>query len=179
MTLVIEIIVGLMFVFLFVWFTVQFYNMVFRGYAPFISTRKEVIDRIISELDLREDAIVKELGCGKAGFLRALRKKYPKAHLLGYEYSLFPYLAGQIQNSFAKSHLHLFRENIFKTNICDADLVYCYLNIKTMKDLRQKFKQQCKKGTIIVSYQFPLPDMKPEKVVEVDGRKDKVYFYRT
>ena len=158
-----------------VFFTVQFYNILFRGYAPFISSKKEIIKKIISKLELKENGVIYELGCGNAGFLRAARKKFPSAELVGFEYSFLPYVIAQIQNSLSKSKISIRKKNIFKVDLSQADVLYCYLNVLTMKKLEEKIKTEGKSGLKIISYQFPLPDMKIEEILA--DEKGKVYFY--
>ena len=171
----IQIIIMLLFIIFAVFFLVQFYNIFFRGYAPFISSKRKIIEKIIAKLELKEDGVIYELGCGNAGFLRAARKKFLKAKLTGFEYSFLPYVIAQIQNSLSKSKITIQKKDIFKVNLSEADVLYCYLNILTMRKLEDKIKAEGKKGLKIISYQFPLPNIKPEEILE-DG-KDKIYFY--
>jgi len=154
----------------------QFFNILFRGFAPFISSRPEVIQKILSELKIKEEAIVYELGCGKAGFLRAMEEKYPRTKLIGIEYNLLPYLIAQIQINLHKSKIKIWRKNLFRVNLAKADLIYCYLNQKMMKKLEIKFKEECQSGTKVISYAFTLPTLTPEKVIELEN-KSKIYFY--
>ncbi len=172
-------ILGIAFVLLLVFFlfyTIQFFNVFFRGFAPFYSTRKKIISAIIDKIEIKESDRVVELGCGKAGFLQAVRQKFPKAQLIGYEYSLLPYLIAQIQNSFKKNNLDIQRVNFFKTDLSKADIIYCYLSIRTMKDLENKFLKECKQGTRIVSYMFELPNTKPIEIQNI-AKGEKVYHY--
>jgi len=162
-----------------IFFVVQFYNIFFRGFAPFVATKKKIIKQIIGEFEVKKETKVYELGCGRAGFLRAVRERYPEVELIGIEYAFFPYLIGQIQNAFTKSHLKIIKNNFFKVDLSEADVIYCYLNGKMMKDLEGKFKKECKKGTMIISYTFPLHKMHPAKVMSVENSSDKVYFYKT
>ncbi|MDD5032033.1 MAG: hypothetical protein PHR36_03220 [Patescibacteria group bacterium] len=175
LSLAIQIIIMLLFLVFAVFFLVQFYNIVFRGYAPFISSKKKVIKKIIEKLDLKEDGVIYELGCGNAGFLRAAREKFPRAKLIGFEYCFLPYLIAQIQNSLSKSKIIIEKKDIFKVDLSGADVLYCYLNLLTMKKLEDKIKQEGKQGLKIISYQFPLPGIEAKEVLE-DG-KDKIYFY--
>ena len=176
---VILIIVNLLLVCLFLFFAVQFYNLTFRGFAPFISSRPYVIKAVLKELKLKDEARVYELGSGRAGFLRAIEDNYRTARLVGVEYSLFPFFIAQLQISLAHSKIKLRRENIFKTDINDANVVYCYLNINTMKQLKEKFERDCRPGTQIVSYMFRVPDWEADKIVEIPERKgEKIYFYK-
>lgn len=153
----------------------QFFNILFRGYAPFISTNSEVIDKISEEIKLDSDPKFYELGCGKASFLRAISEKFPQAECVGIEYSFLPWLIAKIQTVFKQSKIKIQKNNIFKVNLADADYVYCYLNPKMMGLLEKKFKEECKPGTKIISYTFSLPNFKPEKTLEADG--GKIYFY--
>jgi len=166
----------LLLLFLLFFIVAQFYSIIFKGFAPFISSGEEVLHKVISEINAQEKTVF-ELGCGRAGFLRSLRKKYPKARLIGVELLSFPYLVAQIQNSLSKSGIEIRKEDIFKTDISKADIIYCYLNVDTMRKLEPKFKTECKKGAQIVSFQFKLPSVKPERTIELDEGKNKVYFY--
>ncbi len=178
LSIFIQIIFIILLFFFLIFLGMQFFYVLFRGYAPFISTKKKVLDRVINEIKINDKAVVYELGCGKAGFLHLMRNKFPKAELIGVEFLLLPYLITKTQNSFLKSRIKIIKQNFFKTDLSKADVVYCYLSIKTMKALEGKFKNECRSGAEIISYQFPLPNTKEEKVIEVDGSKDKIYFYR-
>ena len=159
-----------------IFFVMQFFNILFRGFAPYLSTRSEVISKIINELDVKEGATVYELGCGKAGFLKAIEEKFPKAKLIGIEYSFWPYFVARLQLSMSDSKIKILKKNIFKVNLSDANEIYCYLNESTMKKLEKKFEDECKIGTEIISYQFSLPNKQAAKVIEVK-KNHKVYFY--
>ena len=155
----------------------QFFNIIFRGFAPFISTKGRVILKILGEIDYNRDkAKVYELGCGKAGFLRALEKKKPNWEYIGVEGSILPWLIAKIQTSLNHSKIKVLEKNLFHVNLADADLIYCYLNVEMMKKLEKKFKKECKSGAKIISYVFTMPNLQPEKVVELED-KSKIYFY--
>lgn len=159
-----------------VFFTVQFFNLVFRGFAPFFSTREKIIRSIIDKLKIGEKDYVVELGCGKAGFLKAVRKLYPKLKLVGYEYSFLPYMIARLQTGLSNTNIDIRKANFFKVDLSRADVIYCYLNTSTMKKLEEKFRSECKVGAKIVSFMFPLKNMQPKEVQEV-GKGEKVYYY--
>jgi len=155
----------------------QFFNMIFRGFAPFISSKPKVIKRILQEIDFNNDKIkVYELGCGKAGFLRALEEKKPEWEFVGVENLFSPWLIAKIQTSLNHSKIKILKKNLFLVNLTDADLIYCYLNIEMMKKLEEKFKKECKPGAKIISHCFSMPNLKPEKVVKMENG-GKIYFY--
>ena len=160
----------------FLFYTIQFFNLLFRGFAPFYSTRRNIIESIIDKIDIQSDDKVVELGCGKAGFLQAVRKKFPKQELIGYEYSFLPFVIAKIQNAFQQNNLEIRKVNFFNVDLRGADVVYCYLSIRTMHALETKFLAECQKGTRIVSYMFPLKQLKPTVVEEVQ-KGERVYYY--
>lgn len=159
--------------------SIQFFQVALGGYAPIIPTKNKVIKRIIKEMSPKDGCAVYELGCGHAGFLRAAENKFPNIKkLVGAEYFFFPYLIGKIQTSLRKSKIKIIKKNCLRLNIGEADIIYCFLNKPMMAKLKEKFKKECKAGTQIISYQFSLPDLEPEKIINLENnKKDKVYFY--
>jgi len=154
----------------------EFYGILFRGYAPLVSTKTDILDKIVKEIELASGAKVFELGAGSAGFLRAVEKKFPATVLTGVEYSFWPWLTTKLQLAWRKSKIRIIKGDLFKINLREADLIYCYLNPKMMRALESKFKAECKPGTEIISQAFPLPDLAPIKVLESGGHS-KIFFY--
>lgn len=169
MYILIAIIIALFVVFIF--FSISLFNIVFRGYAPFFSSQPEVIQNIVDNLDLSPDfhGTIYELGCGQASFLRAMEKKYPKARLVGIEYALIPCISASLQSAIRGSRIRIMKKNIFRVDVSDADVIYCYLNAQMMLDLEHKFKFECKPLTKIVSYEFPLPHFPLVKMIDLDA----------
>ena len=155
-------------------FLAQFYNIILNR-VPFIATNKEIIGKIISELEISEQAIVYELGCGQALFLRLFEKNFPKAKLTGIENLFLVCLFDKIKFKLLGSKIKILNGDLFKLDFKDADLIYCYLGGMIMKKLEDKLRQECKKGTQIVSCVFTLPNFTPKKVMTVSNKK--IYFY--
>lgn len=166
----------------FIWLilVVQLFYIVFGGYAPFFLTKNKVLKRIIDEEKFNDNDAVYELGSGSAGFLKAVEKKYPNIKkLIGIEYFFLPYIMGKIQLSLQRSKIKIVKENFFYTNLKDADVIYCFLNKQSMAKLKDKFLNECRPGARIISYQFSLPDVEPEKIIDLsNNKKDRIYFYK-
>lgn len=156
--------------------SIQFYRILFKGFAPFISSRFSVILTVLKELDLQGNEVVYELGSGSAGFLRSIEQKFKNQKLIGIEYSWWPYILSSIQIAFSGSKIKILRKNIFKVDLKEANIIYCFLNKTTMAKLSKKFTEECKQGTLIISYCFTLPNYEPEKTVK--EKNNNIYFYR-
>jgi len=167
----------LLFLFLyFIFFLSQSVSVLFKGFAPFISTDKGTIRKIISEVSVKEKSVVYELGCGRARFLRIIEKSFPDARLIGVENLFSLYLINRIRLQFQGSRIKLLNRDFFTLDLKEADLVYCYLNNQTMERLGAKFVRECRSGTQIISRGFPIPQFRPEKVAVIKNKK--VYFYK-
>jgi len=160
-----------------IFFITQSYNIFFRKLPVFISTKKKAISAIVKNLKINPSSTVYELGCGRASFLRKVREKYPKANLIGIEYSFLPYLLSNAINVINNDEIKIVKKNIFQINLKNADVIYCYLGCGMMKKLEDKFKQECKKDALIISYQFPLPNTEAIEIININ-KKSKAYFYK-
>ena len=175
MDLIILLIVVLVLLLIIIFLAIQFFNIIFRGYAPFISTNRQVIAKILAEINLEKNSKVYELGCGRAGFLHAVCDKFPSIKAIGIDNDPWAYLLARIQAAVLGKKIKIVRQNLFKVNLSEADLIYCYLNPATMVKLKDKFKKECKRGARIISYLFSLPQTQTDKIIEID--RNKIYFY--
>jgi hypothetical protein len=170
------VIILLVLIIYFIFFVAQFYNVFFKGYAPFISTDKETINKILSEVQIPNGALIYELGCGRARFLRIAEKKLPESKFIGIENLFSLYFINAIKLKLQFSKIKLLKDDFLEVNLKDADLIYCYLNNATMEKLGEKFKQECKQGTQIISRSFPIPQFAQKKVIIIKNKK--IYFYQ-
>jgi len=154
----------------------MFFNIIFRGFAPFISSKSEVVKKVLDSVDLVQINKIYELGSGRAGFLKAARTKFSNVNLIGIENSFWPYFISCIQSACQGLRIEFKKKNLFKIDVGEADLIYCYLNQKMMNKLAKKFRAECRAGATIVSYKFSLPNWTAEKILEANG--EKIYFYK-
>jgi hypothetical protein len=160
----------------FAFFCVYLYNLVFRGYAPFVESKPEVVEKIINELKLDQNykGKIYELGCGKAEFLHTIEKVCPQAELVGIEYSLPLFLLSGIQCALRHSRIKIIKKNLFHANIGEADIIYCYLNQPMMDQLSKKLKFECKPLSHVISYIYPLPRTATVKEIDLEAPQKEV-----
>lgn len=161
---------------LLVFISIQFFNVLFCGYAPFLSTKKNLIKQILKNIYLEKNSHIYELGCGFAWFLSSAEKQFPDSYYTGIEYSFLPYLLAKIRLVFTKSKIKIINKNFLKINLSSADLIYCYLIPSTMNRLSAKIQNECKLGTIVISHKFPLPNLVLYKSLKIEN--NNFYFYK-
>jgi hypothetical protein len=155
--------------------SVQFFNFIFRGYAPMIPSHRGVLKMLADNIRVNAGDKVYELGCGDAGFLRALEQKYPQATFIGIENNFLSVLVTKMQLAVKKSKIMIRQENIFTADFRDADLIYCYLGTSMTPKLGPIIKANCKPGTQLISLSFAFPTLTPDKIETAEDRK--IFFY--
>lgn len=154
-------------------------HILFHKKAPFFPSKKEIPQEVLGNIECSNGDKIYELGCGTGTFLKILRNKYPhkKLTLTGVENFTLPLILLKLQNKLTKYNINIRNEDVFQTNLSEADIIYCFLNVEAMKKLRPRIFSECRPGTQIISYQFRLPQATPEKVI-TSSAKDYVFIYK-
>jgi len=161
----------------------EFFNLIFKGYAPFVSSRNKIVDEAVRQfmsLDLPVNSKIYELGCGHAGFLHRLEKAVKdkkKYKLVGVEVIFPVYLLAKLQLLLVGSKIKIVRKNFLRMSLKDVDCFYCYLNGPTMARLSLKLKKEAKPGAVLISNQFGLPGYEPIKEIQV-GLTQRLRIYK-
>ncbi len=142
--------------------------------APWVPTRKKDLSRIFELLENENGKIFLELGCGNGLILEEAEKRGFSA--VGYEISLLPYFLAKTRKIFYKKNFRVLYRNFWKQNLQKADVVYFFLMPKVMTALSQKIITECRPGTKIVSYVFPIPNLKEIKRNQ-DENRNPIYLY--
>ena len=146
---------------------------VFTTDAPFVSVPDEIDDEIIDNLELAQDSILYDLGCGDAKVLIKAIKKIQGIQAVGVEKSLIPYFLAKF-NSRKHNNIQIRREDIFSTDISSATHIFVYLSTKAVNKLFGNIKNQCKKGVRLISCDFELNSISPDKIVELDNSNKRI-----
>lgn len=151
--------------------------------APFIPSPAEIAPQIIDALELDENSVLYDLGCGEGHILLAGESKQPKARFVGIERSWIPYLAARYNSRGNHPNLKFIRSSFFKCDLSSANRVFVYLFPGLMNDLLPKLQKELKPGTRLVSCDFEFKDKQPIKIIDLGrprnmlGRRLLVYQF--
>ncbi|MBU1740279.1 MAG: SAM-dependent methyltransferase, partial [Proteobacteria bacterium] len=72
------------------------------------------------------------------------------------------------------------RASFWTLDLGPADVVTCYLFPDVMARLAEKLAAELRPGARVVSFNFPLPGWRPERVLAPDSSRhgDPIYIYR-
>lgn len=152
-------------------------NLFYR--VPYVPSKMRVIKKVLSLAKLKKGQRVYDLGCGDGRFLIEAYKK-AQVEATGFEMAPIPYLLAQLNKFVHKAKIKIQMKNFFKYNLRDADVIFCYLLPETLTDLKDKFLNECQKGTKIICHTFQIEGLKPVKVV-VKNKKTgipNIYMYK-
>ncbi len=155
--------------------------MAFGGPSvPFVPTRKEVFDLVFEALDLKENDVLYDLGCGDGRIIIEAAKKYPIKKAIGVEMreELIKDIMNKIREEKIEERVQVVQGDFFKVPISDATVVYMYLLTSVNEALKPKLKQELKPGTRVVTLDFQISGWKPVKVIgDKLGWQKTLYVY--
>ncbi|OGY91546.1 MAG: hypothetical protein A3B31_00275 [Candidatus Komeilibacteria bacterium RIFCSPLOWO2_01_FULL_53_11] len=147
------------------------------SFAPWVpsSTRmaRQALDFIAPSPPMR----FIDLGAGDGRIVFLAAKKYG-LHAYGVELSPVPYLLSRLlQLRYRKLPITLRRQDLFTVNLSEFDIIYLYgLPESLHEKLEPKLEREVRRGSYVISYNFPLKSKKP--VREFHDRWRNVYVYR-
>ena len=148
--------------------------------VPFVPTRKETLDLVLSAMGLTKGDILYDLGCGDGRVIVEAARRYPIKKAVCIE--LRKELAEEARTNALKAGVAdkvvVINDDFFKVPISDATVVYMYLLTSVNETLKPKLKKELRPGTRVVSLDFQIPGWRPARIIgESAGWQRTVYVY--
>lgn len=158
----------------------------FKNKVPFVTTSNAVLKDIEKALEIKDDSVVYDLGCGDGRVLFHLSHSNPKAKYIGIENGLFPLLLARVEsflnNKKTGNKVEIINRNFFKQDLSNATHVFTYLYPNIMDELLPKFENEFKPGTRLVSLSFRFRNKTPIDEIDLNRSKyklgRKLYVYQ-
>jgi ribosomal protein L11 methylase PrmA len=142
----------------------------------FVPTPEEVVEAMLQVANVTKNDIVYDLGCGDGRIPVTAAKKYGAR---GVCIDIDPQRIKEANENVAKNgvgdRVRVMNADLFATDLSEATVVTLYLLPSLNVKLMPKLMKELKPGTRIVSHAFDMGDWKPEKEMDVNGRK--VYYW--
>lgn len=142
----------------------------------YVPTPEEVVEAMLQVANVTKNDIVYDLGCGDGRIPVTAAKKYGARAVC---IDIDPQRIKEANENVAKNdvgdRVKVMNTDLFATDISEATVVTLYLLPSLNVKLMPKLMKELKPGTRIVSHAFDMGDWKPEKELDVNGRK--VYFW--
>jgi precorrin-6B methylase 2 len=148
----------------------------------FVPTPQEVVDKMLELAKVTKKDVVYDLGCGDGIIVCTAAKKYKcKAYGFDIDPQRIKESKERVKKDKVDKLVTIEKKDIFTLDLSKATVVTLYLlpelNVKLIPQLKK-----LKKGSRIVSHDFDMKGVKPDKVVKVttkDGTEKTVYLWTT
>jgi SAM-dependent methyltransferase len=143
----------------------------------FVPTPQQVVDEMLKLAGVKPGDIVYDLGCGDGRTVITAAKTYGvKAVGIDINPERIKESMDNAKQAGVTDKVSFRNEDLFEADIHEATVVTLYLLGPLNLKLRPKLWHDLKPGTRVVSHAFDMGDWKPEKEIEVDGRR--VFLWR-
>lgn len=141
-----------------------------RGHDLPTSTRAtRALIKTISEEQPDAKTIV-DLGCAYGSLALRLKKALPHCEVYGIDNNGIRIFFASLYSFFLRRAVFFRRQDIFKVDVRDADIVYTYLWYDRMLPLERKLQSELKKGAIVITNTSHFSNWQPiKKVVTYTG----------
>jgi SAM-dependent methyltransferase len=149
----------------------------------FVPTPQDVVDRMLELAQVSKDDLVYDLGCGDGRIVVTAAKKYG-CKAVGYDIDpqRIKESLENVQKNGVGDLVRIERKDIFTLDLSDASVVTLYLlprlNVKLIPQL-----EKLKPGSRIVSHDFRMRGVKPDKSVTLTSDEDqaehKIFLWTT
>ncbi len=166
------------------WFLLAFLLLllVFRGAAtgqiPLYLTNATTAKALATLLPLHAETHFADLGAGIGSTIIPLARAFPRLLFTGIENAPGSWGVGWLRAR-GVPNIRWRMDNLWATRLEEFDVVYAFLSPAPMPELWVKIQHEMKPGSLFVSNSFPVPDIEPENVLELDdARRTRLYCYR-
>ena len=142
----------------------------------YVPTPEAVVEAMLQVANVTKSDVVYDLGCGDGRIPVTAARKYGAR---GFCFDIDPERIKDANENVAKNNVgnlvKVVQADLFEQDLSGATVITLYLLPSLNVKLMPKLMKECKPGTRIVSHAFDMGDWKPEKELDVEGRK--VYFW--
>jgi SAM-dependent methyltransferase len=150
----------------------------YRTRVPLFISSPEACEALRSLLPVRLAPRVIDLGCGLGDVIARLATARYDASFVGLELAPLPVLVAWLRNRH-QANARIARRDFWTEDLGAYDVVYAFLSPAAMPDLWRKARAEMKRGTLLVSNSFAIPDVQPHRVLPLAGRGSRaLYLYR-
>ena len=155
-----------------------FYWTTFRTRVPLYLSGSETWKTVADLLPTQGVIRMVDIGSGLGGLLLDIEKRRPEISLVGVELAPMPWLISWLRARFTKSRVSFRRLDYSLLDFSQFDVVFAYLSPAVMESVWQKASAEMRPETLLLSYEFSIPDVKPDIVVPSERDGSIIYGWR-
>lgn len=120
-----------------------------------------------------------DLGCSHGTLSLFMKGARADLEVYAVDNSVIRIFFAQLQSKILRRIINFTKQDLFKTNVRQADVVYAYLWYDNMPSLEKKLQNELKKGAIVVTNTSNFPTWKPVDTVMTCPKTYKLPNFET
>lgn len=158
-------------------FTLSLFWTTFRTQVPFYPSRPDVWRRVAAYLPQDRCIHLIDIGSGLGDLIMHLARAMPNSRFTGIEIAPLPWLISRWRARLRGIDNAGFDLGNYETlDFAQFDVIFAYLSPAAMEALWQKASSEMQPGSLLMSYEFEIPGVKPDSILPDKG-KPSIYVW--
>lgn len=150
----------------------------FRTQVPLYLSGKAAWQCVDNLLPREQPLRFLDIGSGLGGLVLHLGRLRPESSFSGIEIAPLPWLASWLRARIARNGSQFMRGDYDRLDFAEYDVIFAYLSPAAMPAVWQKAVTQMRPGTLLLSYEFGVPDAAPDVVLQTGSGGRMLYGWR-
>jgi len=152
------------------------FGAVHASRVPLFLSNDAALARLIAELPEARSLAFLDIGCGLGSALVAVSRARGHARCTGIEAAPLPWAVAALRGAISRPGFEVRYGSFWDRHLGDADVVFAYLSPAVMARLWTKAKHEMRKGSILISNSFPIPDVPPSQRLQWGPSEEAALF---
>lgn len=154
------------------------YWSTFRTQVPYYPSKPALFPIVLNLLDLGKPVKFVDIGSGLGGLLIKLSVAREDSQFVGIEIAPLPWLISWVRAKIFQSKVQFILGSYENADFGAFDVVFAYLSPAAMPALWVKARKEMRPGSLLLSYEFLIPDVKPDLCVKMAVNEPNLYVWR-
>ena len=150
----------------------------FRTQVPYYPSKSNLPPVILELLPVASPFNFIDVGSGLGGLLINLKKKRPDGQFEGVEIAPLPWCLSVMRAWLFRVDIQLKLKNYMKCDFSQYDVIFAYLSPAAMPGLWEKAHAEMRPGSMLMSYEFIIPDVPPDIEINSADNSPVLYVWR-
>ncbi len=150
----------------------------FRTQVPFYPSRPRVWTNVAKIIPQSQPIRMIDIGSGLGDLVMHIAKERADSEIIGIEIAPLPWLISKVRGWLAKSNAYFKLGNYHALNFFYYDVIFAYLSPAAMAALWEKAQREMSPGSMLISYEFDIPGVKPSFIVPGEGSSPTLYVWK-
>lgn len=143
--------------------------------VPYYPSKSSLLPPLTKLLPKGREFNFVDLGSGMGGLLFDLSARCELGRFFGIEYAPLPWLISRVRRFTKQARVDIHYGSFFDCHLSKFDVVFCYLSPAVMTAIWEKAKGEMRPGTLFLSYEFIVPSVVPDIVLNIEADKALLY----